>query len=47
MLTNIVGVEPEPENLPLDGRVRVVFERRGGQALPVFRLDGLDGQVRA
>ena len=40
MLSNIVGVEPAPENLPLDGRVRVEFEPRGGQALPVFRLDG-------
>lgn len=40
MLTNIVGVDPEPPNLPLDGRVRVEFEPRGGQALPVFRLDG-------
>ena len=38
MLTNIVGVAPEPENLPLDGRVQVEFEPRGGQALPVFRL---------
>jgi hypothetical protein len=40
MMTNIVGVRPEPENLPLDGRVRVAFEPRGEQALPVFRLDG-------
>jgi hypothetical protein len=39
MLTNIVGVDPEPENLPLDGRVRVEFEPRGDQALPVFRLE--------
>src|ERR1700735_4532339 len=31
---------PPPETLPLDGRVRVEFERRGDQALPVFRLDG-------
>jgi uncharacterized OB-fold protein len=38
MLTNIVGVDPEPENLPLDCPVRVEFERRGEQALPVFRL---------
>jgi uncharacterized OB-fold protein len=40
MLTNIVGVAPEPENLPLDARVRVDFEPRGEQALPVFRLEG-------
>ena len=39
MLTNIVGVAPEPENLPLDARVRVEFEPRGEQALPVFRLE--------
>jgi uncharacterized OB-fold protein len=40
MMTNIVGVSPEPGNLPLDARVRVEFEPRGEQALPVFRLDG-------
>jgi uncharacterized protein len=40
MMTNIVGVAPEPENLPLDARVRVEFEPRGAQALPVFRLEG-------
>lgn len=39
MLSNIVGVAPEPENLPLDARVRVRFEPRGEQALPVFSLD--------
>jgi len=38
MLTNIVGVEPEPESLPLDCAVHVEFERRGEQSLPVFRL---------
>jgi hypothetical protein len=40
MLSNIVGVEPLPENLPLDGRVQVEFEPRGEQVLPVFRLEG-------
>jgi uncharacterized OB-fold protein len=40
LMTNIVGVSPEPENLPLDSRVRVDFEPRGDQALPVFCLDG-------
>jgi hypothetical protein len=40
MLTNIVGVTPEPGNLPLDSRVQVEFEARGDQALPVFRLVG-------
>lgn len=38
MLSNIVGVVPEPENLPLDARVRVKFEPRGEQTLPVFSL---------
>ena len=47
MMTNIVGVEPDPKNLPLDGRVRVTFEPRGEQALPVFRLDRLNAQVTA
>jgi hypothetical protein len=40
MMTNIVGVSPEPGNLPLDCRVRVDFEPRGDQALPVFCLYG-------
>ena len=40
MLTNIVGVPPEPGYLPLDGRVQVDFEPRGDQALPVFRMAG-------
>jgi uncharacterized OB-fold protein len=44
MMTNIVGVPPEPRNLPLDGRVRVDFEPRDKHALPVFHMDG---QVRA
>jgi hypothetical protein len=40
MMTNIVGASPEPGNLPLDSRVRVTFEPRGDQVLPVFCLDG-------
>jgi acetyl-CoA acetyltransferase/uncharacterized OB-fold protein len=40
MLTNIVGVPPEPGQLPLDARVQVEFQPRGDQALPVFRLTG-------
>jgi uncharacterized OB-fold protein len=40
MLTNIVGVPPEPDYLPLDGRVQVDFEPRGDQVLPVFRMAG-------
>lgn len=39
MLTNIVGVEPAPENLPLDARVSVQFEQRGEQSLPMFRIN--------
>jgi len=51
LLTNIVGVPPEPEYLPLDGRVQVEFQPRGDQALPVFRMTGPvppadDGQAR-
>jgi uncharacterized OB-fold protein len=38
MLTNIVGVPPEPGHLPLDGRVEVEFQPRGDQVLPVFRM---------
>jgi uncharacterized OB-fold protein len=38
LLTNIVGVAPEPENLPLDAPVTVEFEQRENIALPVFRL---------
>ena len=40
MMSNIVGVAPEPENLPLDAPVQVDFEPRGEQALPVFRITG-------
>lgn len=39
MLTNIIGSKPDPNFLPLDSPVHVEFERRGEQALPVFRLD--------
>jgi uncharacterized OB-fold protein len=36
MLTNIVDVEPTPENLVLDMPLTVKFEQRGDMALPVF-----------
>lgn len=36
LLTNIVGVEPEPDALPLDLPVEVVFETVGDTALPMF-----------
>jgi uncharacterized OB-fold protein len=45
MMTNIVGVEPVPENLPLDSRVRVEFEARDTQAIPVFRLENLESRA--
>jgi uncharacterized OB-fold protein len=37
MMTNLVGVEPDPEQLPLDMELMVEFESRGDQAVPVFR----------
>ncbi|MEH1017403.1 Zn-ribbon domain-containing OB-fold protein [Micromonospora sp. CPCC 206060] len=36
MMTNIVGVEPHPENLVLDMNLEVSFENRGGWVVPVF-----------
>lgn len=36
MMTNVVGVEPLPENLPLDLPLRVTFEQRGEHSIPVF-----------
>jgi hypothetical protein len=40
LLSNIVGVEPTPENLAVGAAVGVDFEQRGDQVLPVFRLTG-------
>ncbi|MDR8413176.1 Zn-ribbon domain-containing OB-fold protein [Nonomuraea sp. 3-1Str] len=40
MMTNIVGVEITPENLPLDMELRVVFEQRGDMAVPLFQPAG-------
>lgn len=37
MMSGIVGVDPVPEQLPLDLRLEVAFEPRGDQMLPVFR----------
>jgi hypothetical protein len=37
MLTNIVDVEPRPQNLPLDLPLTVAFEQRGRTAVPVFK----------
>ncbi|GAA4173527.1 Zn-ribbon domain-containing OB-fold protein [Gryllotalpicola koreensis] len=39
MMSNIVGVEPVPEKLPLGLRLRVTFEPRGDQFLPLFTPD--------
>ncbi|MGV8882319.1 MAG: Zn-ribbon domain-containing OB-fold protein [Rhodoglobus sp.] len=36
LMTNIVDVEPLPENLPLDMRLVVVFRTAGEAILPVF-----------
>lgn len=41
MMTNIVGVEPTPENLPIDMAVEVVWEKLDDQiTLPLFRPVG-------
>jgi len=37
LLTNIVGVAPEPERLPLDLELEVTFEVFDNVALPMFR----------
>lgn len=36
MMSNVVGVEPLPENLPLGMPLQVAFEQRGEYAIPVF-----------
>jgi hypothetical protein len=40
MMTNIVGVEITPENLPLDMELKVVFEQRGDMSVPLFEPAG-------
>lgn len=40
MMTNIVGVEITPENLPLDMELKVVFEKRGDMSVPLFEPAG-------
>lgn len=40
MMTNIVGVEPRPELLPLDLALEVRFEDRGDVSVPVFAPAG-------
>lgn len=41
MMTNIIGVDPAPENLPVDMRVEVTFEQQSDDiTLPLFRPAG-------
>ncbi|GAA4532593.1 Zn-ribbon domain-containing OB-fold protein [Nonomuraea ferruginea] len=40
MMTNLVGVEPAPENLELDMPLRVTFEERGEVHVPLFEPAG-------
>ncbi|TDD06634.1 Zn-ribbon domain-containing OB-fold protein [Nonomuraea diastatica] len=40
MMSNIVGVPTTPENLPLDMKLRVVFEQRGDVHVPLFEPAG-------
>lgn len=42
MMTNIVGIENTPENLKLDMPLRVEFEPRGSESVPVFAPTGGD-----
>jgi hypothetical protein len=35
-VTNLVGVDPDPETLPLDLELQVVFEEIGDVTLPLF-----------
>lgn len=37
MTTNIVGVDPDPEQLTIDMPLEVTFEQRGDVSLPMFR----------
>jgi uncharacterized OB-fold protein len=39
LMTNIVGVDPSPANLPLDLRLTVLFVEHSGVVLPVFQPD--------
>lgn len=43
LMSNIVDVEPLPENLPLGLRLQVGFEPRGDQFLPVFTPESTTG----
>jgi hypothetical protein len=39
MMTNIVGIEPDPDQLVLDMPLVVDFEERASGVVPVFRPD--------
>lgn len=41
MMSNIVGVAPDPANLALDMPLSVAFEERQGRVLPVFQPVGM------
>lgn len=36
VMSNVIGVDPEPENLPLDLQLEVTFVERGDLKLPMF-----------
>jgi uncharacterized OB-fold protein len=38
MVTNLERARPEPDALPLGAPLELTFERRGGMAIPQFRL---------
>lgn len=40
LMSNIVGVENTPDNLPLDMELEVTFEERGAVHVPLFRPAG-------
>jgi uncharacterized OB-fold protein len=44
MMTNIIGVDPTPENLPIDMPVEVTFEQQSDDiTLPLFKPAGARG----
>lgn len=36
LMSNVIGVDPAPENLPLDLQLEVTFVERGDLKLPMF-----------
>ncbi|MHC0504769.1 Zn-ribbon domain-containing OB-fold protein [Achromobacter aegrifaciens] len=43
MLSNLVGVPADPQALPLDMPLEIVFETRGEEVLPLFRPTNTKG----